>query len=118
VLARSTDELPPAIRDNNPNVALAKSDTAVVYRVLDGKAAITPVKIGPADATHTVILAGLDEADKVIVGPYKALEKIHHEQSVCDERKDGGASRPAGGATSATVSAPTSGPVSAPTGGR
>ena len=114
VLACRTDDLPASIRDNNPNVVLAKSDTAVVYRVIDGKAVVTPVKIGPADATHTVILAGLGEADKVVIGPYKALEQMRHDQKVCDERKDGGASRPASGPTGIPASAPASGLTSSP----
>jgi HlyD family secretion protein len=87
VLSRRVDELPASLRDGNPNVASGKTETPVVYRVLDGQSTVTPVKIGPADATHTVILAGLEENDKVVVGPYKVLEQIKHEQMVADDRK-------------------------------
>jgi HlyD family secretion protein len=104
ILSRRVDELPAAVRDGNPNVVAGKTETPVVYRVIDGQTVVTPVKIGPADATHTVILAGLEEKDKVVVGPYKVLEQLKHEQKVADDRK-GATSRPT------TSSGPTSSPV-------
>jgi HlyD family secretion protein len=85
VLGRRVDDLPVKIRDL-PEVEKTKAETAVVYRCVDGKAVVTPVKIGPVDATHSVILSGLSESDKVIVGPYKVLQNLRHEQSVADER--------------------------------
>jgi hypothetical protein len=57
-----------------------------VYRYVNGKAVVTPVKIGPSDDTHTVVLAGLTMADEVITGPYKVLEALAHDQVVKDER--------------------------------
>ena len=86
VLGRSTDDLPPAIRDGNALVNRGATQTTVVYRFIDGKAVVTPVKVGPSDLTHTVIQAGLSETDKVITGPYKALEKLAHEQKVKDDK--------------------------------
>jgi HlyD family secretion protein len=105
VLPRKVDDLPAAIRDGNPNVMAAKNETPVVYRVVGDAAVVTPVKIGPADATHTVILAGLSDLDKVVVGPYKALEQMKHDQPVCDERKGGASSRPASAPAEATAEA-------------
>jgi hypothetical protein len=78
---------------------MSKTDATVVYRYTDGKAIVTPVKIGPSDLTHTIILSGLSEGDRVIVGPYKVLEKLKHDQRVRDERESqeakGGSSQPA-----------------------
>jgi HlyD family secretion protein len=87
VLAKEIDVLPVEIRDNSPNIDKAKTFATVVYRYIDGKAAITPVKIGQSDLTHTIIESGITEKDKVIVGPYKVLEKLTHDQKLQDERE-------------------------------
>jgi HlyD family secretion protein len=87
VLAREVDELPLDIREKNSDVDKNKTFATVVYKYTDGKATATPVKIGASDLTHTVILSGLKEGDKVIVGPYKVLEKVKHDQKVRDERE-------------------------------
>lgn len=87
VLERLVDELPPEVREDNPNLDLAKTYAPVVYRLIDGQAVVTPVKIGPSDETHTVIESGVSEEDNVVVGPYKALEGMKHEQEVQDERE-------------------------------
>lgn len=85
VVGRPTEELPPEIRDRNPLVDRANSMTAVVYRFVDGKAMVTPVKTGAADLTHVIITEGLTGTDKVITGPYKALEKLSNSQVVKDD---------------------------------
>jgi HlyD family secretion protein len=87
VLGRPVDNLPLDIRENNPQVDKEKTFTPVVYRYIDGKAVVTPVKIGPSNLTHTVILAGINEEDKIIVGPYKELEGLSHDKLVKDERE-------------------------------
>ena len=73
VVSRKVDDLPLEIRRDNPNVDMAKTDCLVVYRLVDGKAAVTPVSIGPSDMTHIIIKSGLNVADKVVTGPYKVL---------------------------------------------
>ena len=95
VLARKVDELPTKIREDNPNVDTRKTFATVVYRIIKGKAVVTPVKVGASDPTHTVIKSGLDESDKVIVGSYKVLEKLKHHQKVEDEKKGEAPTRPA-----------------------
>jgi hypothetical protein len=70
-----------------------KTTTTVVYRVIDGKAVVTPVKIGPSDITHTIIRSGLKVDDVVIVGPYKVLENVKHDQLV--KGTEAATSRPA-----------------------
>ena len=59
-----------------------KRITNVVYRIVDGKAVCTPVKPGPSDLTHSVVLEGIDEGDEIIIGPYKVLESIEHDELV------------------------------------
>jgi HlyD family secretion protein len=87
VLAREVEEMPVDIRDNSKEIDKNKTFATVVYRYKDGKAVATPVKMGKSDLTHTVIVSGLNEGDKVIVGPYKVLEKLKHDQKVKDERE-------------------------------
>ena len=88
VLGRRVDDLPPAVRDSNPNVPAGKTEIPVVYRFVDGKAVVTPVVIGSADATSTEVVSGLDDKARIIVGPYKALEGLQHDQPVKDDREE------------------------------
>ncbi|MHC4294342.1 MAG: efflux RND transporter periplasmic adaptor subunit [Planctomycetota bacterium] len=87
VLGRRVDELPTEIRDDNPSVDDKKTFATVVYRFNDHKAVVTPVTVGPSDPTHVAIRSGLDENDRVIVGPYKVLENLKHNKKVVDERQ-------------------------------
>jgi HlyD family secretion protein len=88
VVDRSVEDLPESIKRENALVDMAKKTTTVVYRAVNGKAVCTPVKRGANDDTHSVVLAGLSESDKVIVGPYKVLEKLKHDELVMDETAD------------------------------
>lgn len=102
VLGRAVDDLPPAMRDL-PEVDRSRTFATVVYRLIDGKAVVTPVRVGASDLTHTAIESGLQEGDRVIVGPYKVLEAIAHDQAVKPED-----------ATATTVPASSTGPTSTP----
>jgi HlyD family secretion protein len=86
ILAREVDSLPLEIRDKSGELDKDKKFAPVVFRYIDGKAVVTPVKIGRGDLTHTIILAGLKEGDKVVVGPYKVLDSLKHDQKLRDER--------------------------------
>jgi len=86
VLAREVDSLPLRIRQNSQEVDISKAYVTAVYRYDDGRAVVTPVRIGQSDLTHTIILSGITEQDEIIVGPYKVLEKLQHGQRVRDER--------------------------------
>lgn len=85
VVARKVDELPSDIRDL-PEVALDKTFTTVVYRLMGDKAVVTPVITGASSLTHTIITSGLAVDDIVITGPYKVLEGIKNEDPVKDEK--------------------------------
>ncbi|UCC21860.1 MAG: hypothetical protein JSW23_08605, partial [Planctomycetota bacterium] len=87
VLAREVDSLPLEIRDNSAELDKGKTHATVVYRYNDGKAVVTPVKIGASDLTHTIITAGVSEGDNVVVGPYKVLDGLKHDQNLKDERE-------------------------------
>jgi hypothetical protein len=81
------DELPVDIRDKLSAEEKKKAYTSVVYCCKDGKTVATPVKIGASNTTHTVILEGIGDSDQIVVGPYKELENLKHEQLVRDERE-------------------------------
>jgi HlyD family secretion protein len=85
VVGRKVDELPNDVRDK-PEVDHSRTQAPVVYRFVDGKAVVTPVKVGPSDIQRTIIESGLKEGDIVIVGPYKALEPLKHDDKVKDEK--------------------------------
>lgn len=85
VLGRLTDDLPAGVRTGQL-VNLNRTITPVVYRVVDGKATVTPVTVGPSDLTHTLISAGLDEGAEFVTGPYKVLDTLRHEQLVQKEK--------------------------------
>lgn len=87
VLGAEIDSLPLEIRDNSPDVDKAKTYAPVVYCYIDGKAIVTPVQIGQSNLTHTIIKSGITEEDKIVVGPYKVLESIKHDQLIQDERE-------------------------------
>ena len=87
VLGHPIDDLPLEIRDNSPEVDKDKTYATVVYRYIDGKAIVTPVKIGQSNLTHTIIESGITGDDKIVVGPYKVLESIKHDQVIQDERE-------------------------------
>jgi HlyD family secretion protein len=84
VLGRPVDDLPPELRDK-PEVDRTRTYATVVYRVVNGKSVVTPVSVGASDVTHTVIRSGLSAGDEVVVGPYKVLEALQHNQSLQDE---------------------------------
>jgi HlyD family secretion protein len=87
VLARKVDELPVKIRDKLTEQERKKAFASVVFVYKDGKAVATPVKIGASNTTQTVIKSGLTAEDKIIVGPYKELENLKHDQKIQDERE-------------------------------
>jgi HlyD family secretion protein len=86
ILAREVDSLPVEVREKSAELDKGKRFATVVYRFIDGKAVATPVRAGQSDLTHTIILAGLKEEDKVVVGPYKALDNLKNDQKLKDER--------------------------------
>lgn len=84
ILSRSVDALPVEIR-NKPEVDQNKSMCTVVYRLVNGKTVVTPVRIGASDMTHTIVESGLGEDDAIVVGPFKILDTIQHDVAATDE---------------------------------
>ena len=82
VLGRRVDSLPLKIQEKSKEINKKKAYATVVYRLIKNKAIVTPVKVGPNNMSYTIIKAGLKKEDEVVVGPYKILEKIKHNQSI------------------------------------
>jgi HlyD family secretion protein len=87
VLDIKTDDLPMS-HLNDPLVDRSRRTQTIVYRVVDGKALMTPVEIGPSNLASTIISKGLAVDDTVIVGPYKALEKLKDGEAVLIDAVD------------------------------
>ena len=87
VMARPVDSLPLKVRENSELLDKNKIHATVVYRCLDGKAVVTPVKITDSDLTHTIVTAGISEDDKIVVGPYKVLDGLKNDQKIKDEKE-------------------------------
>jgi HlyD family secretion protein len=85
IVDRSIEDLPESVKRDNPLVDRSKKNTTVVYRMINGKAVCTPVRRGPSDDTHSIVLEGLNEGDVVVVGPFKALEKLKNDELIQDE---------------------------------
>lgn len=84
VLGRSPEELPAAVK-SAPEVDQNKTLVTVVFRIENGKAVMTPVTIGAGDMTHTMIISGLKDGDRIITGPYKALPELKDGQAVKED---------------------------------
>jgi len=91
VVERPVNDLPQGIKDN-PLVQKSRRVTQVVFRVVDGKAVMTPVSTGTSNLTDTLVKDGLTAGDMIITGPYRVLEKLKDGEVVQkeDASKDAG----------------------------
>ena len=89
VLSRRVDSLPAKLSQDNPLIDPSQANTIVVYRLVDGQAVATPVRIGASDNLNTVVLEGLEAGAELITGPYAILESLAHSTSVNVTRRDG-----------------------------
>jgi len=92
VVERPVNDLPESVK-SSPLVQKNRRVTTVVFRVIDGKAVVTPVVTGPSNLTDTLIKEGLTAGDTIITGPYRSLEKIKDGDAVEKEDPSKDASR-------------------------
>lgn len=84
VLDRRIEDLPEDVVKGNEQIDSNKTFSSVVYKVVDGKAIATPVIVGASDLTSSVIVAGIEQGDQIIVGPYRELVNLRHDMDVRD----------------------------------
>jgi HlyD family secretion protein len=92
VVERPVNDLPESVK-SSPLVQKNRRVTTVVFRVIDGKAVVTPVVTGASNLTDTLIKEGLTAGDTIITGPYRSLEKIKDGEAVEKEDPSKDASR-------------------------
>jgi len=87
VLDRRVEILPPQVRESEL-VDRSRTFASVVYVLEAGKAKTRPVRAGVSDLTDTVILEGLEEGARVIVGPFRVLRDLEDGKQVSPESED------------------------------
>ncbi|MCP4204078.1 MAG: efflux RND transporter periplasmic adaptor subunit [bacterium] len=80
---------PPLGDDGEPEAA--EEEVPVVF-LLEGddedRVRQVPVETGLTDPTHAEVIAGLEEGQKVVTGPYRALKDLDHEDDVRLQKDD------------------------------
>ncbi len=91
VVERPVNDLPEPAK-SSPLVQKNRRVTPVVFRVVDGKAVITPVATGASNLTDTLVKDGLKPGEMIVTGPYRVLEKLKDGEAVQkeDPSKDAG----------------------------
>ena len=92
VVERPVNDLPEELK-SAATVQRNRRMTPVVFRVVDGKAVITPVSTGPSNLTDTLVKEGLKSGETIVTGPYRVLEKLKHGEAVQKEDPSKDASR-------------------------
>ena len=92
VVERPVNDLPEELK-SAATVQRNRRMTPVVFRVVDGKAVITPVSTGPSNLTDTLVKEGLKSGETIVTGPYRVLEKLKHGEAVQKEDSSKDASR-------------------------
>jgi HlyD family secretion protein len=92
VVDRPVNDLPESVK-SSPLVQKNRRVTPVVFRVVDGKAVVTPVSTGASNLSDTLVKEGISSGDTIITGPYRALEKIKDGDAVQKEDPSKDASR-------------------------
>ena len=77
-------------QDPNPGSGASAATTGlaaadqreVVFKVVDGKTVMVPVKTGISDETDVVLLEGIAEGDTVVHGPYRTLKSMKPGEAV------------------------------------
>ncbi len=75
------DELPGSLR-KHPLVDLDRKTVPIVYVVRGDAVAQQPVRVGPSSLSETIIAEGLEPESEIVIGPYKALEKLENGEAI------------------------------------
>ena len=82
VMDKRVDELPKEIRDKSMVLERGGTFTQAVY-ILDGEVAkVRPVRVTASNLRWTAVELGLEADDRVIVGPYRAIQQLNDGKKV------------------------------------
>ncbi|MCU0302759.1 MAG: efflux RND transporter periplasmic adaptor subunit [Thermoanaerobaculales bacterium] len=84
VVKRTLDEAGAEIRGS---AAKGLDESDVVYVVVDGRTDVRRVATGVADVLYVAITDGLTEGEEIVVGPYRTLKNLEHDEAVRVEAK-------------------------------
>ena len=56
-----------------------------MFRMVEGKAVTTLVKLGASNLADTMIIEGLSAADVIVTGPYRVLERLKDGEAIREE---------------------------------
>ena len=94
LLEKKLDDLPKDLADS-PLVDTVRKKAIVIFKMVDGKAVLTPVKTGASNLSDTMVLEGVGEGDIVVTGPYRVLERLKQGDAIREETPED-AQKPAG----------------------
>jgi len=77
----------PPLNDEGEEDESDDEEVEAVFVVVDGESQQRTVETGLADITHVQILSGLEEAEKVVTGPYRSLKDLEHGDAVRERTK-------------------------------
>jgi HlyD family secretion protein len=84
LMERAFDDLPADLLEH-PLVDKVRRKATVVFRMVDGKAVVTPVRTGASNLSDTMIVDGVAEGDVVVTGPYRVLERLKQGDAIREE---------------------------------
>jgi HlyD family secretion protein len=84
LLEKKLDDLPRDVAES-PLVDKVRKKAIVVFRMVDGKAVLTPIRTGASNLSDTMVLEGLGEGDVVVTGPYRVLERLKQGDAIREE---------------------------------
>jgi HlyD family secretion protein len=84
LLEKKLDDLPKDIAES-PLVDKVRRKAIVVFRMVDGKAVLTPIRTGASNLSETMVLEGVGEGDVVVTGPYRVLERLKQGDPIREE---------------------------------
>ncbi len=84
LLEKKLDDLPKDVAES-PLVDKVRKKAIVVFRMVDGKAVLTPIRTGASNLSDTMVLEGLGEGDVLVTGPYRVLERLKQGDAIREE---------------------------------
>jgi HlyD family secretion protein len=84
LLEKKLDDLPKDVAAS-PLVDQVRKKAIVVFRMVDGKAVVTPIKTGASNLSDTMVVEGLAAGDVVVTGPYRVLERLRQGDAIREE---------------------------------